>query len=118
MTPDVAVKRGDRKPSIQVNLVDAAGEGIVLPAGTSTARFSMRHQDTGHLVTGSAIVLSLGTVGPPNVPAVLRYDFAQGDLARVGLYDAEFEVTLPSGGGTESFPNHRNLLVAVRQDVA
>jgi hypothetical protein len=116
-TPDFALKRGDRKPSVQVELADTDGTAIVLPAGTSTVRWHMRTQDGQWLIVGTATVVSLGTADPLT-PAVLRYDWAAGDTDRPGLWDAEFSVELPGGVGFETFPGGRDLLVAIREDVA
>ncbi len=108
MTADFHIKEGDTLPALSVALKDAAGRAANL-AGAAV-RFHMRRPDATMLhVDAPAAIVSApdGTV---------RYDWSAADTAAPGDYCAEFEVTF-ADGKRESFPNDRNLLVRIAEQV-
>jgi hypothetical protein len=110
VVPDFTIKRGDRLPSIEAVLKDAANTIADLSGVGVSVRFLMTARDAG--------------VAPLNAPAVIvngaagrvRYDWQVGDTQTVGVYYAEFEVTFLSGK-KETFPNARHLVVLVEEDL-
>ena len=83
------IKRGDRQPSFQVDLLDGTGAAIDLTG--CSVRFLMRAaRAVAPKVAASAVIVdaAFGTV---------RWDPEAGDTDRAGTYRAEWEVTLADG---------------------
>ena len=100
---DFFIKVGDTLPWIAAALEDS--EGPVSLAGAAV-KFKMRLQGTTVLkVDGNAVV-------DDEPLAEVHYPWITADTDTAGIYEAEWEVTFPSGAKL-SFPNDRHLLVMV-----
>lgn len=104
------IKQGDRLPPVEAALQRADGTAVTL-AG-ATVKFLMRVRGTVApvVVDAAAVVVDAGT-------GQVRYDWADGDTATVGDYDAEFEVTVTASGKKQTVPNNGYLRVKVRDDI-
>jgi hypothetical protein len=99
------IKQGDTGPPFRGIAKDARGRAVEL--GGSTVRFRMSPQIPG---------LRADIVADAEYDqetSELIYRWAAGDTNTPGLYDAEFEVTFPGGGGVETFPNGEYAVVDV-----
>lgn len=87
------IRQGDTGRPLVVLLKNQDGSDAVIPPG-STCQFSMVNRQTGHAVSGAAL---LGN-GPNSVNGnQATYPFLDpADTAQAGLYDAEWLVTYPS----------------------
>jgi len=103
---EFTIKQGNRNPSISAYLDEAAGD-----LTSCTVNFHMRSQTTGVLVVDAAAVLV--DVSTREV----RYDWAVDDTADIGHYDAEWEVTYPSGN-VSTFPSYSYHDIAVVEALA
>jgi hypothetical protein len=107
MATTIAVKRNDLAPSVVGTLTNA--DGTVVNLTGSTVRFKMRDN------RGQLKVNALATVTSPAAGAV-SYDWVLGDTDTAGPFQAELEVTLPSGK-VETFPNRGFIPVLIDEDV-
>lgn len=104
---DFHIKKGDRLPSITAYLTDEDG---VFDLTGATVAFKMQLvPGGGGVVTGAATVVStaLGQV---------RYDWGAADTTTVGVYSAEWVVTI--AGKERTFPADGFFTVEVEQDVS
>jgi hypothetical protein len=105
---DFFIKVGDRRPFIYAVLTDANGPVSLLG---STVAFHMR------LAGQTAVVkVNAAAVVDVAVDAEVHYEWALADTDTGGIYEAEFEATLPDGRKV-TFPNWRHLIVKVSDDV-
>lgn len=84
------LKKGDRRPSITAQILDGAGNPVNLGGG-ATAKFVMQMRGASQPKVDAAAVV----VDPAQ--GKLQYDWAASDVDTVGVYLAEFEVTLADG---------------------
>lgn len=101
------IKRNDTSPAILFSLdpaVNLVGAAVV---------FSMRPRGGGATVIDRA---AASVHGDASVSSVVRYDWAVGDTADAGSYEAEFEVTYLDGS-VETFPNRGFISVQVWEDI-
>lgn len=111
--PGFTIKRGDRLPTLLVDLRDGEGEPADLTEA-QTIRFIMRLPgDTTLKVSSTAVAV----VGDPTAGRV-EYEWEAADTDTAELYEAEFEVTYTASGKKQTFPNddHR-LLIRVYRDM-
>ena len=98
------IKRGDTSPSLRVALgpttVDLTGAAVNL---------QMRRRRSTLVIDSAAVIESAS-------PPIVRYDWAAGDTATAGIYEAEFRVTF-ADGTTETFPNRNFIAVHIEEDV-
>ena len=107
MAADFQLKKGDRLPSLVATLYDASG---VADLSSATVTFKMELASAvpgGTVISGSCTVLGSGQV---------RYDWGASDSATVGVYDAEFVVTI--SGKDQTYPNGGYFTVEIVQDVS
>ncbi len=98
---DYEIRQSDFGRDISVRARDIpSGLDTPIPPGT-TVQFRMVHQETGHVVTGAAVVSSPEGLTTNNV---WTYTFADGDTANEGSYEATFTATYPGPSGRETFP--------------
>lgn len=103
------LKRNDLGPPIVVALLDGDRVPVDL-TNIEEVRFHMRPRNTDTVVVDAAATVTDAGSG------IVQYDWADGDTAELGAYDAEFEVT--AGGVPTTFPNDRNITVIIRPDLA
>jgi hypothetical protein len=99
------IKEGDTSPPFRGIAKDARGRAVEL--GGATVKFRMSPQITGLRPD----IVAEATYD--QATSELIYRWAAGDTNTPGLYDAEFEVTLPGGAGVETFPNGEYAVVEV-----
>lgn len=108
---DFHLKQGDTRPYIRGSVTDQTG--ALIPLATATIEFHLADRD-GNPITlaGTASV-----VEPPEDGENIQFAWAAGDTDELeGLYDAEFEIHY-ADGGIETFPNARNLRIAITADL-
>lgn len=99
------IKQNDTAPSL---LYDIADTSVIL-TGASVV-FNMRDR--------SGVIVSRATAAiESTTPPTLRYDWSAADTAKVGGFQAEFEVTY-SGGKVETYPNTGYISVIIQDDIA
>ncbi len=110
---DFHIKQGDTRPYIRGSVTNQLGELIDLSIAGTEIEFHLADSDGNPVaLTGLA-----GDVNPPEDGENIQYAWAAGDTdGLAGVYDAEFEITYPDGG-IETFPNARNLRIAVTRDL-
>lgn len=106
ITPQFAIKQGDRLPLLNATLVDSDGAAVNLTG--ASVRFLMRNEAGTVVVNQAATVVSAAS-------GTVRYSWGATDTATAGVYNAEFEVTVDSLKRT--FPTQGYLRVTVWDDV-
>lgn len=104
------LKRGDRLPSIQATLRDAAGVAVNLSTGVTSVTFRMTKEDGSIVKSGAATAVNAAG-------GIYRYDWAVGDTDVAGTYNAEFEVLWTTGAKPETYPNSGYLKVNITGDL-
>lgn len=111
--PDHFIKRGEKDPDFQVQLVDHLG--VPVPLGAATVKFYMRGLWTEPAstpkVNGAVVAVVSASTG------IVKYVWDVADTDTVGIYMAEFEVDF-GGGSTVSYPVDGKLFVSVTRDVS
>lgn len=102
---DFAIKRGDRRPIMEMTLTDE--DGPINLTGAVSVLLLMKFGAT--LVSGACNVISPTT-------GEITYTWAAGNTATVGDYDAEIEITWATGI-VETVPNDTYFSVSVVQDL-
>lgn len=107
--PDFTIKKGDTRPAIQATLSSAPTDVL------DSVVFNMTSKD------GTVIVdRATGTiVQQPSTTqaAVVKYQWQTADTATAGSgFQGEFEVTYDDSR-VESFPNNRNLVIEIIEDL-
>lgn len=112
-TDPILVKQGDTRPKIRITAWQGASRTPVTLTG-ATAVFNMRLS-----TNPNTVVVSRQTATVVDAAAgVLEYAFTAAQTATVGLYQAEFEVTL-SDGGIVTFPSGSNYIyIQIGDDIA
>jgi hypothetical protein len=87
------IAKGDRLPSLEFQLFN--GSSPVDLSAASAVVFTMRHQRTGHVVTGPLTMVN-------SVTGRVRYDWAAGDTDVAGAYTPRAVATF--GGLLMTFP--------------
>lgn len=106
---DWSLKAHDRAPSIQATLSIGGSPVYLGDAGTSV-KFIMAKAQGGSPVVNAAAVIA----DPVN--GVVRYDWAAGDTATPGNYEAEWQVTW-ADGKEQTFPTLSYLSITILADL-
>ena len=103
------IKRNDTAPSILAALKDSSLNAVDLT--NATVRFYMRLRGApAAKVDAEATIVSA-------VDGTVRYDWAASDTDTEGEYNAEWEVTFPSSGGVQTFPNSGYKTITITADL-
>ena len=102
MANEFYLKQNNTKPSLAVQLLT---DGSIVNLDGATVKFHM-----GTVVDSQATIVDAAT-------GTVRYDWASGDTAKNGMYEAEFKVTF-SDGKVETFPNNGYMFVNIIREVA
>lgn len=105
---DIAIKKGDRLPSVYYQLVGPTG---VMDLTGYTVAFAFELVGVTGSPLGGACTIEDAATG------LVRYDWGVGDTATVGTYYAEFVATSPDSKEM-SFPNNKYLKLVVYEDVS
>lgn len=105
---DFVLGMDDEAASFERVLTDEAGEPVDLSTGVNAVTFSMRAVGSSELTVDSATTTITDAAG-----GTVRYDWNSADTAEPGTYLAQFVVEY-TGGQTETFPNHRDLNILIR----
>lgn len=101
--------QNDNNVPIRTELVDEDGNSVSL-IGVTEVKFHMHRPSPANNVDGTATVV--------NAPGgVVQYVFQTADLAYVGRYRAEWQVTY-AGGEIATFPNHGYDTVVIREEIS
>lgn len=103
MGDPITMKRGDRKPSLRVQLRYSGGQSAGLADADSVA-FRMANREDG----GIKIDLSPAVV-EDEATGVVRFDWGATDTDQIGKFSGEFVVTYP-GGLVQTFPSGRDFI--------
>lgn len=107
---DFTIKTGNVLPLLTATLKDDAGVAADLTNASVAFRMRNLTDDTVKVNSASAAVVGTPTAG--NV----AYTWQAGDTDTPGIYRGEWLVTF-SGGRSASYPNDRDLLIAVMDAV-
>jgi len=102
------IKQGDTSPSLVANLVTPSRQPVFL--GGASVLFHMRGRRSTGVLTAAATVVDAET-------GQVRYDWAEGDTAVAGDFEAEFEVTY-ADGSVETFPNEGYIDITIPEQIA
>jgi hypothetical protein len=111
MAASFYIKQNDTAPSIQAVLTDSNGRAKSMVGGASV-RFNMSKEDGTNVISGG-----IGSFIVPLSKGIVAYEWAAGDTADAGIYNAEFEITYTSGQ-VETFPNNSYIKVIVKEELA
>jgi len=103
------IKRNDTSPPLRAQIVNASN-GQPLDLTGATVRFHMVDEDGALSVDAAALIEA------PETNGIVRYDWAAGDTANAGHFDAEFEITL-LGGAKETHPQGGFIQVHILEDL-
>lgn len=122
MAATFRIKQHDLKPSLQVVLLsDMPQQDPGLPPQSNpvnltqatAARLLMSSRRTGLKVSGAMTIADQSVVA--NL-GLVTYDWQAGDTDTVGQFDAEIEVTWPTGK-PQTFPANQYFTVDVQKDL-
>ncbi len=107
---DYTIKQNDTSKKIEATLKDVAGVAVNLTGATVVFSMWLKRSRTLKVDEASAtiVVAASGTV---------EYQWVAADTDTAGDYEGEFEVTF-SGGLIETFPNDRNIQIAVAPEIS
>lgn len=105
------IKQNDTSPSLRARLEDGVGNDVDLTG--ASVRFHMKPIGTSVANVDAAAIVVVSA----SENNLVQYDWAVGDTASVGSYQAEFEVTR-SDGTIETFPNNGYIRVEITDDIA
>jgi hypothetical protein len=97
------IRQGDTKPLLIATLKDA--NGVIDLSTASNAHFHMKDARGGALDAPAVIASGIG--------GQVRYDWAVGDTANKGDYEAEFLINW-AGGAIQRVPNNKEDKLIVR----
>ena len=106
-------KRNDTTP-ISGTLKDA--NDLAVDIQGATLRFHMFKRDGTQVIDAAANVDQV-TDGSDGTKGFWSYDFVANDTDESGVFDAEVEVTFPSGVIT-TYPNRKYIKVSISDDLA
>lgn len=109
--PDFTMKQNDTGPPFEIVVMTGLREVVDL-TGVTAPEFHMRRRRTKELVVDATAEISNAIGG------LLAYNWAAGDTDTPGLYEAEFQITLPNGEGTISIPNDGHYLIEIVPEIA
>lgn len=107
--PDFTIKKGDTRPAIQATLSSVPTDVL------SSVVFNMKKKDGTAVVTrGTGTIVQQPSA---TLAAIVKYQWQAADTSAAGTgFQGEFEVTY-SDSRVESFPNGRNLLIEIIEDL-
>lgn len=105
------IKQNDLEPSFEVQLLD--GTTPVDLTSAVDVLFLMKSRKTGIKATGTMVVADQ-TVADNR--GIVRYDWQTGDTDTVGSFNAEVQVTWPTGR-PQTFPANQYVLIDVQRDL-
>ncbi len=95
------IVRGDRSPSLRMNLQDGAGNNVSIVGQTATV-ISLRNLKTrGVVITDQAVTVNTESSGD------VQYDWAAGDTDIGGDYITQVKVTIAGKDRTFPVRSHR-----------
>ena len=106
---DIAMKQGDRRPSITYDLVEP--DGTPAPVSGSTVQFLGKQRGGAKTIGGAAAIVTATAV-----LTRVRYDWLSTDTDTPGDFDCEWEV-LDGSGKRETYPQIGYLLLRVTADL-
>jgi hypothetical protein len=101
----LVIKRGDTRPAFQGRCLDG-----VTPVDLSGATARLLRRLGAVALPALALTIPVGTDG------LVKRDWVAGDLADAGVWQAEVEVTWPSGG-VQTFPADGYVTIHVVADL-
>ena len=108
--PTFRIKRNDTRPFLTATLFDGDGAAVDLTGASATFLLA---DNQGDLVFEKTAVVEPDQVANRGG---LRYEWEAGDLATVGTYRGEFEVTF-TDATKQSFPTRGHIWVKVHTDL-
>jgi len=108
---DFYMKKGDLLPTFDVTLKDGI-EPVDVSSGVDSIKFYMRDKNGSLKINGGSMTnITDGSDGQ------VRYSWTGTDTAQVGEFTAEVIVTWTTGTKPQTFPNNRNILIEIIDDV-
>ena len=108
------IKKGDRREPLTVTLRGSDGQAADL-SGLAPAAITFRMRKAGAAV--STVDAAVTRIESPATAGRVTYEWAAGDTAEPGLYDAEWEVTF-ADGKPATFPSEGFFTIHVADDLA
>lgn len=105
------LKKGDRKPEAEVQLLQADGTGGTEPVDLSggNVKFYAAEPDTGNLLIDGEDATIIDAAN-----GKVRYQWTSGDTDKAGIWKGEFIATFSDGDLT--FPNDGFIPVVINED--
>lgn len=111
MSNEILLKQGDQKPEVEVQLLQADGNGGTTPVDLSGAnvKFYVVNPVTDELlIDGETVTITDAANGK------IRYQWTSGDTDESGVWKGEFVATYSDGDLT--FPNTGFIPVIINED--
>jgi len=102
------IKQNDTSPSMLATLQDA--DAVAVDITAASIRFHMRPIGSSQVTVDAQATIVDALAGE------VRYDWQAEDTAKVGSYQAEFEVTY-ADASIETFPNDGYIRVQITDDI-
>lgn len=102
------IKQNDTSPSMLATLQDASGVAVDISA--ASIRFHMRQIGSSQITVDAQATIVDALAGE------IRYDWQAADTAKIGSYQAEFEVTY-ADASIETFPNDGYIRIQITEDI-
>lgn len=105
-----SIKKGDRKPALQVKVFNPDGSARDLSSGIASMKFYMGKPGAAVKVNGAAMT------AVTLVSGVIEYQWAAGDTDEVGEFRGEVLIT-DTAGKEETFPKDTYIIVEIMEDI-